>query len=65
MISIQGSVSNQERVIVALYGMLNFVQSMPGSLSRKLRHLFADLTDVTLPHEGINSIPTDNANRAM
>ena len=34
-------------------------------VSNKLTIPFADLTDVTLADEDINSIPTDNANRAI
>ena len=36
-----------------------------GSSCLSLRHLCADLTDVTLADEDINSILTDNANRAF
>ena len=36
-----------------------------GSESLQLRHLFADLTDVTLVDENSNSIQMDNANAAI
>ena len=41
------------------------VRSMGPAVSHFLRHLVADLTDVTLVDEDTKSILTDNANRAI
>ena len=41
------------------------VRSMGPHVTPSVRDLFADLTDVTLADEDSNSIPTDNANRAI
>ena len=41
-----------------------FVSGCP-SVRQSVRHLWLDLTDVTLADEDTNSILTDNANRAF
>ena len=41
------------------------VRSMGPGLCTSVQHLFENLTDVTLADDDTNSIPTDNANRAI
>ena len=41
------------------------VRSMGPDVRMSVRHLCVDLSDVTLADEETNSIPTDNANRAI